>query len=174
MTKPDRSTPGGPSSSDLSGRSLGDYHVIRRLGRGGMAEVYLAEQRSLDRKVALKHADELLERVGLADRGRHLPAQLSRGQQQRVALARAFATNAPVILADEPTAALDPEGAEQVMQAFQDLTRDLARVVVVVTHNTELARRYCDSNYVCARGKIMRPAVHDSRKQKRSPLKCAH
>ena len=54
MTKPDRSTPGGGGSQDLSGRTLGDYHVIRRLGRGGMAEVYLAEQRSLDRKVALK------------------------------------------------------------------------------------------------------------------------
>ncbi|HND55197.1 MAG TPA: ABC transporter ATP-binding protein [Pirellulaceae bacterium] len=110
--------------------------------------------RRVAREEALDRADELLEQVGLPDRGSHLPAQLSRGQQQRVALARAFATGASVILADEPTAALDPEGADAVMKAFKELTLAAPRVVIVVTHNHELARKYCDDVKVCVRGSL--------------------
>ena len=75
--------------------------------------------------------------------------QLSRGQQQRVAIARAFASDASVVLADEPTGSLDPNTAETVMQAFRQMSYDGNKPVIVVTHDLDLARRYCDRILLC-------------------------
>ncbi len=80
-------------------------------------------------------AMEQLDRLGLADRAHHLPAELSGGQKQRVALARALITNPAIILADEPTGALDSTTSKEVMQIFRDLNNDLGKTIIIVTHD---------------------------------------
>ena len=81
-------------------------------------------------------ADEMLAAVGLADRVRNFPGQLSGGEQQRVAIARALAKNPKLLLCDEPTGALDYETGKAILKLLQDTCRDTGRTVVVVTHNS--------------------------------------
>lgn len=82
---------------------------------------------------------EALARVGLEDRRRHFPAQLSGGEQQRVAIARAVAKRPDILLCDEPTGALDQTTGKQVLQALLDVNRDTGTLVVVITHNAAIA-----------------------------------
>ena len=85
-----------------------------------------------------RRAKEMLERVGLSDRMEHYPNQLSGGQQQRVAIARALVGNPSILLADEPTGALDQKTGKQVMQLFQSLN-DEGRTVIMITHDMNVA-----------------------------------
>jgi putative ABC transport system ATP-binding protein len=85
-------------------------------------------------------AVESLSRVGLGDKVRRLPSQLSGGEQQRVAIARALVNEPPIILADEPTGNLDTKTGEDIFRLFSELN-DSGETVVMVTHNPELARR---------------------------------
>lgn len=87
-----------------------------------------------------RRAKEALEQVGLGDQLRKKPSQLSGGQMQRVAIARALVNDPAIILADEPTGALDTETSVQVMELLKEVARD--RLVVMVTHNPELAEQY--------------------------------
>jgi len=87
-----------------------------------------------------KRAKEALEKVGLGDQIRKKPAELSGGQMQRVAIARAIVNNPEIILADEPTGALDTETSVQVMDILKEIAKD--RLVIMVTHNPDLAERY--------------------------------
>jgi putative ABC transport system ATP-binding protein len=87
---------------------------------------------------AKKEARQLLEQVGLADKYATFPSDLSGGQKQRVAIARALAGSAEIILADEPTAALDGHTGRTVMQMMQDLAHKHGRAVVVVTHDSRV------------------------------------
>ena len=82
-----------------------------------------------------QRVDELLHAVGLSDRARHRPDQMSGGEQQRVAIARALATHPVLILADEPTANLDTENGHQVMDIMQRLNRDTGTTFVFATHD---------------------------------------
>jgi len=86
-----------------------------------------------------KRAKAILERVGLSDKMRNLPNQLSGGQQQRVAIARALVTEPTILLADEPTGALDQKTGAQVMELFEELNRD-NRTIIMITHDTNIAR----------------------------------
>ncbi len=86
-----------------------------------------------------KRAQELLEKVGLGERGKHLPAQLSGGQKQRVAIARALANNPSIILADEPTGAMDSVTAQETMDLLKKLNNDENVTIVMVTHDEKLA-----------------------------------
>ena len=86
-----------------------------------------------------ERADELLRRVGLADRGHHYPIQLSGGEQQRVALARAFANKPKILFADEPTGNLDRANGHHIVELLTELNRDLGTTLVLVTHDLELA-----------------------------------
>jgi len=85
-----------------------------------------------------KRATEMLERVGLQDRMDHYPNQLSGGQQQRVAIARALVTNPSILLADEPTGALDQNTGRQVIGLFRELNQE-GRTIVMITHDTAVA-----------------------------------
>jgi len=91
----------------------------------------------LSKSVATARAKELLERVGLGDKGDHYPAHLSGGQQQRVAIARALVNDPPLILADEPTGNLDSSSGLGVMQLLSDLHKT-GRTVMVVTHDPRM------------------------------------
>ncbi len=86
----------------------------------------------------VRRAQEMLERVGLSNRMHHYARQLSGGQQQRVAIARALAGNPSLLLADEPTGALDQETGRQVMALFSDLYRE-GRTIIMITHDAHIA-----------------------------------
>lgn len=86
----------------------------------------------------LKRAQQMLERVGLEEKLYHYPNQLSGGQQQRVAIARAMATNPMILLADEPTGALDQKTGKQVMALFQDINHE-GRTIIMITHDPSIA-----------------------------------
>jgi putative ABC transport system ATP-binding protein len=84
---------------------------------------------------------ELLDKVGLSDRGHHYPAQLSGGEQQRVSLARAFSNSPAILFADEPTGNLDAETAEKVEKLIFDLNKEAGTTLILVTHDLELAAK---------------------------------
>jgi putative ABC transport system ATP-binding protein len=93
----------------------------------------------MSQKQRAARAQEMLVRVGLQDKLHHRPNQLSGGQQQRVAIARALATNPAILLADEPTGALDQATGRQVMQLFQELNGE-GRTIIMITHDLNIAK----------------------------------
>lgn len=96
------------------------------------------ELKGMSKREAMKKAAAALDMVGLSDRRRHHPADLSGGQKQRVAIARALAGDPRIILADEPTAALDSGSGKTVMEILTTLARDRGRAVVIVTHDSRV------------------------------------
>ena len=101
------------------------------------------ELKKMSKAEAEKKAEELLARVGLADKADYYPHQLSGGQQQRVAIARALAMNPDIMLFDEPTSALDPEMVGEVLAVMKELAAD-GMTMVVVTHEMGFAREVSD------------------------------
>ena len=107
-------------------------------------------------------SDELLARLGLADRLHNLPAQMSGGQQQRVAIARALIHNPAVVLADEPTASLDTERAYQVVETFAHLIHENDRAGIMVTHDLRMCQ-FVDRVLQMQDGKLVR--VYESKQE---------
>jgi putative ABC transport system ATP-binding protein len=125
----------------LRGEKVGfvfqSFHLIPTLTARENVQVPL-ELRGEEARV---RADELLDRVGLAARAHHYPAQLSGGEQQRVALARAFSNRPRILFADEPTGNLDAATGQSVIELMDRLNRELGTTLVLVTHDTDLAGR---------------------------------
>lgn len=101
-----------------------------------------------------EYIDHIIEMLGLKDRKKHLPNQLSGGQQQRAAIARALANRPSLLLADEPTGALDSTNGNEVMSLLQDSVKKLNQTLVLITHNIDLARE-ADRIVKIADGKIV-------------------
>jgi macrolide transport system ATP-binding/permease protein len=115
------------------------YHLLAELSALGNVEIpaiYAGRSRS-DRR---ERAASILGRLGMGDRTHHRPGQLSGGQQQRVSIARALMNDAEVILADEPTGALDSKSGEDVLRILEDLNRD-GKTIIIVTHDPSVAAR---------------------------------
>lgn len=96
--------------------------------------------RGMNKKESQKRAYEILEKVGLKGREKHMPSQLSGGQQQRVAIARALIGEPEIILADEPTGALDSKTGNEVMELLQELNRE-GQTIILITHDISIANR---------------------------------
>lgn len=107
----------------------------------------------VSKKERIERARALLQKVGLEDRMSHLPSELSGGQKQRVAIARALVNNPSVILADEPTGALDSKTGAQIMELLTGLNRE-GKTVIIVTHEEEIAA-YTDRIIVLRDGMIV-------------------
>lgn len=114
------------------------FHLLPRMNALKNVEIPLI-YRGMNYKKRRELAEIALEQVGLKDRMTHLPAQLSGGQQQRVAIARAIVGNPSIILADEPTGALDTKAGEMIMELFIELNERKAMTIVQVTHEEEIA-----------------------------------
>ncbi len=117
----------------------------------GYAQVPVAERKRM--------AEEALAAVGLAERGSHRPSELSGGQQQRVAIARALINRPPILLADEPTGALDSKTGEEILALFKRL-RDEDHTVVLITHDAEVAA-HADRILVMHDGRLHDEGVHE-------------
>ena len=151
LDKPTRGTyrVAGTDVSTLSGDALAQlrrehfgfifqrYHLLSHLTAAQNVEVP-AVYAGTERKARLARAKELLTRLGLGDRSEYQPSQLSGGQQQRVSIARALMNGGQVILADEPTGALDSHSGEEVMAILHQL-RDRGHTVIIVTHDPQVA-----------------------------------
>lgn len=98
---------------------------------------------------------ELLEFVGLSDKGRSYPDQLSGGQKQRVGIARALATSPKLLLADESTSALDPETTQEVLHLLQKVNRELGVTIVLITHEMDVVRKIADRVAVLDQGRVV-------------------
>lgn len=130
--------------SEFRNKTLGfvfqSFHLINSLNVIDNVEIPLL-YRKMSARDRSRLAREVLERVGLSHRLRHMPAQLSGGQCQRVAIARAIVGNPDIILADEPTGNLDSKMGAEVMDMLHRLNQEDGRTIVMVTHNEEQARQ---------------------------------
>jgi putative ABC transport system ATP-binding protein len=141
--------------SDIRNRKIGfvfqQYNLLPRLTaleNVGRPLVYRGEDESVIKQKSLA----MLTKLGLRDRSHHKPSELSGGQQQRVAIARALIGKPAVILADEPTGALDSQMGQEIMNLFKKLNNEEGITVVIITHDPNIARQ-------CRRYVVMRDGV---------------
>ncbi len=116
------------------------FHLLPRLTaleNVGLPLVY----RGMRNSEIGRRAGIALKKVGMAERVDHRPNELSGGQQQRVAIARALVGEPAIVLADEPTGALDPATADEIMELFADLNREERTTIIIITHDPEVAER---------------------------------
>jgi len=111
---------------------------------------------------------EALERVGLSDRDKHRPSELSGGEQQRAALARALVNQPKILLADEPTGNLDSKTGTEIMDLISELNTSLTMTVIMVTHERALADRYADRMIFLGDGKVLGETKNSGKKGARA------
>lgn len=144
-------------AAQLRNRALGfvfqSFHLLAHLDAVGNVALPLSYG-GVSYRERRARAEAMLERVGLADRMHHLPSELSGGQKQRVAIARALVTRPTLVLADEPTGALDSQTSDEILALLTELHRE-GTTLVVVTHDPDVAR-------ACARTIVLKDGVVDS------------
>ena len=138
---------------DITKYNDDELSIFRRRKVGFIFQAYhlipvLTVEENIKMPVLLDHKkpdreyiDHIIDLLGLSERRRHLPNQLSGGQQQRTAIARALANNPALVLADEPTGALDSKNGKEVMDLLMKSVEDIGQTLVIITHNDELAKR---------------------------------
>ena len=154
--------------TDVVGKSEKDLRKIRRnigmifqqfnllSSRTAAANVeYPLQLAGMDKAARKARVAELLEFVGLSDRGQNYPEQLSGGQKQRVGIARALATNPSLLLADEATSALDPETTEEVLGLLRRVNEEFGITIVVITHEMDVIRAIADKVAVMEQGRVV-------------------
>ena len=127
------------------------FHLLPRLTAEENVGLPLVYRGMRNREIELR-AREVLDKVGMGDRAGHKPSELSGGQQQRVAIARALVGEPAIVLADEPTGALDPRIGEEIMRLFHRLNAEERATVIIITHDPAVARQ-------CARQTRIRDGV---------------
>ena len=137
----------------LTGMVFQQFNLFPHLSALDNVTLGLIKAKRLTRPEAVAIAEKWLDRVGLADRRAHYPAQLSGGQQQRVAIARAIAMQPRLMLFDEVTSALDPELVNEVLQVIKDLARD-GMTMLLVTHVMRFAYEVADRVIFMSGGRI--------------------
>ena len=115
------------------------YNLIPQLTAQKNIEVPMLYAR-ISRKEREKRSRKLLELVDMTERAKHLPSELSGGQKQRIAIARSMANNPAILLADEPTGALDSKTGRLVMDLFHKLHKEQNKTIILITHSPELAQ----------------------------------
>lgn len=113
------------------------------------------ELAGVSKKEARKKAAELLDTVGLPDKGSAYPAQLSGGQQQRIAIARALATNPEILLCDEATSALDPKTTQSILELIQEINKKLGITVIIITHQMSVVEKVCSKVAILDNGVVV-------------------
>ena len=133
---------GGYKLSQIRNRKIGfvfqTFNLIPRSTAQGNVELPMLYA-GVSRRERARRAAQLLEMVGMGERARHMPNELSGGQKQRVAIARAMANDPAILLADEPTGALDSATGRMVMDIFHRLHEEQGKTILLITHNNELA-----------------------------------
>lgn len=159
------------SESDLStlrGKTIGfifqQYNLIPHMTAYGNVILPL-ELQEVDETIAEKRVKKVLTLVGLQDKMHHLPSQLSGGQQQRVAIARCLVANPEIILADEPTGALDSVTGKEVLDMLERIWREEKKTVIMVTHDLHLAQ-YAHDIIELKDGKVIRMEQNHKTKNK--------
>jgi putative ABC transport system ATP-binding protein len=133
------------------------FHLVPSMTAQANVELALTFQGVYGKDRRLRAA-EALQRVGLAQRAGHKPSQLSGGEQQRVALARALVHRPPLLLLDEPTGNLDRATAAEMLELVRGIHEEMARAVILVTHDEEAARRFADRALRIRDGRLMEEA----------------
>lgn len=161
------------SESDLSthrGSSVGfifqQYNLIPSLTAFGNVKLPL-ELQEVDDLIANKQVEDVLKLVGLDDKFHHYPKQLSGGQQQRVSIARCLAANPEIVLADEPTGALDSKTGTEVLEILTKLWKEEKKTIIMITHDLELAQKYASKIVELKDGVIVKETLNN----KKSKLK---
>ena len=169
----DISTVNRPGLADIRNKSVGfvfqSFNLVPRTSAVENVELPLIYA-GVSASARSRRAREALAEVGLSDRERSMPNQLSGGQQQRVALARALVNNPAIILADEPTGALDTRTSVEVMEIFQRLNRERKLTIIVVTHEPDIAQ-YATRIIQFRDGRIRRDLPVENRKDAAQVLK---
>ena len=153
----DTSTISEKQMSRIRNREIGfvfqTFNLVSRMNALKNVELPLV-YKQCPSKERIARTKKLLEMVGMSDRLYHMPNQLSGGQKQRVSIARAMANDPSIILADEPTGALDTMTGRKIMDIFHSLNKERGKTIILITHNTELAKE-TDMIITLSDGKIV-------------------
>jgi putative ABC transport system ATP-binding protein len=152
--------------SSLRGKTLGfifqQYNLIQNISAFDNV-IFPMEFLEVDEKEAIERTKNVLELVGLENYMHHLPSQLSGGQQQRVSIARSLVTNPEIILADEPTGALDSATGKEVINTLQRLWKKEGKTIIMVTHDLNLAQ-YAEKHIELKDGQIISIRINKNQK----------